>query len=105
MRSGEILTKNNMWRMKIPTEMTVALLAILGGAAKYIQDVLEGKDFKWKELFMHIIIGGISGYCMAQLAVGLGLGEGIQQFVSGSGGVMGLQSFFFAKRIIEKKIR
>jgi len=90
--------------MKFSADIVAVLLAVAGGVARYMQELLEGRRFVWVALLGHLFIGGFTGISMAKLAAIAGLGVDGQHLLSAWGGVVGLKAFDYIKTYLDKKL-
>lgn len=91
--------------MKLSIWVITATLAVFGGLARYLQQLMQGEEFKWLHLFAHLFIGGFTGVSMAKIAMVFGLGADGAHLIAAWGGVVGLKGFEFVQLLLEKKIK
>ena len=70
-------------------QLITATLAIMGGVAHYLHEVMKNKDKKFELLFFigHMFIGGFTGLSMAKLAAVLGMNQDSQHLFAAWDGV------------------
>jgi len=84
-------------------KVTAGLVAIVGGIARYLQQLMNDKEkFKWTHFFAHMLIGGFTGYSIANLAAYFTIDANLQLFLAGWGGAIGLKAFELVQRLAEK---
>lgn len=93
----------------IPVEVLYALVATLGGAARYVNSYTSGAPFKLSLLFGSAFVAGFSGYMFALLGVSLQMPQSMTFIMAGVGGFMGEQTLkfifeYFAEKVPTKKV-
>lgn len=83
-------------------EALYALLAIIGGAARYLSDYLKGKAFKIRHFLAHLVVSGFSGYVFGHLSSLIGLDGSLAVSIAGLGGFMGTRAVELIIKRIEK---
>ena len=83
-------------------ETAYAIIAIIGGAARYLSGYLKGKAFKSHHFIAHLFVSGFSGYVFAHLSNLIGLNSNSTFFIAGLGGFMGTQAIELIIRKLDK---
>ena len=76
----------------IPVEVLYAIVATIGGIARYLNAYATGTPFKGGILIAAAFVAGFSGYMFALLGVSLQMPESVTFIMAGVGGFMGEQT-------------
>lgn len=88
----------------IPVEAVGTALALLGSAAKYLNEWTGGKKFVWQHMIAKMIIGGFSGFMMLTAAKLLFPADSPMIGIAGGvGGIMGWDALLFISDWYVKK--
>lgn len=90
---------------KIPPEWVYALLAMVGGAARYLNMYLVTGKFQWGNLVANIIISGFSGFIFGLVANTMALPQTMSLVFAGVGGFMGSNALEFLSAQVTKRMR
>ncbi len=80
------------------------LVAVAGGLARYMNDLLNGKSFSVSALGANLIISGFCGFMFVQFAANWQMGDRFQAIAAGMGGFMGVEGVRLLQIIILRRL-
>lgn len=86
----------------LPIELAYALLALLGGCARYLNGYVNGQKFSLRIFFASAVVAGFSGYMFALLGESMSMPQPMLFMMAGVGGFFGEQSMKFLMEYITK---
>lgn len=86
-------------------EFALALLAGMGGVAKYLHQFVNGATFKLSVLLANVFISGFSGLMFAHMGRAYGLSQELLYVCAGVGGAAGWQAIEQAIEVIKGKLK
>lgn len=89
----------------IPIELMLSLVAIFGGAARYLSGYREGIPFKLGMFLASIFVSGFSGLIFGFLGISMNMPTPILFIMAGSGGFFADQTMKLVMEWISKRIK
>ncbi len=83
-------------------EAAYAVIAVVGGVARYLAGYLKGEQFNMTHFLAHAFVSGFSGYIFAHLSGLIGLDSNATFFIAGLGGFMGTKAIELIIKKIER---
>lgn len=81
-----------------------AILAVVGGIARYLNSYVQGGPFSFPMFVASTVVSGFSGYMFALIGVSISLPEPLLFVMAGTGGFFGDQALKFSFEWVSEKI-
>lgn len=85
-------------------EAAYAIIAVVGGVARYLAGYLKGEKFNIYHFGAHAFVSGFSGYIFAHLSGLIGLNSNSVFFIAGLGGFMGTKAIELIIKRVDKTV-
>lgn len=87
-----------------PIQYIYAVIAIVGGVARYLTGYKDGVPFKFSIFLASAVVAGFSGWMFAQMGISLRMSQEIVFIMAGTGGFMGEQTMKLIAEWLQAKI-
>jgi len=88
-----------------PPAVSAVMIAVAGGIAKYMNDIVQGKPFVLSVFLGNVFIAGFTGFMFFQFAESVGMNDKMQSMFSGIGGFMGVEGLRFIQNILLRRFQ
>jgi len=89
----------------LPIEFLYAVVAILGGVARYLNSFVTGHPFNMAMFAASAFVAGFSGFMFALVGDSLHLPSPMPYILAGVGGFFGEQTMKLIMEIVQKKVK
>ena len=86
----------------IPVQVVYAVIAIVGGCARYLNSFVTGTPFKFTVFLASAFVAGFSGYMFAELGQSMQLTSQFIFMMAGVGGFFGEQTMKYIMEYLTK---
>lgn len=86
-------------------ELVYGIIAVLGGAARYLNSYAQGKPFKFGIFVASAFVAGFSGWMFALLGISVAMPQPMIFMMAGVGGFFGDQTLNLIMEVVKKKTR
>jgi len=86
-------------------ELVYGIVAVLGGAARYLNSYAQGKPFKFSIFVASAFVAGFSGWMFALLGISVAMPQPMVFMMAGVGGFFGEQTLKLIMEVVKKKTR
>ncbi len=87
----------------VPVEILYAVVAIVGGIARYLNSFILGQKFRFSIFLASAVVAGFSGFMFALLGQTMAFPSTMVHIMAGVGGFMGDQTLKFLMEYITNK--
>jgi hypothetical protein len=89
----------------VPLEYLIAVLAVFGGVARYLNGYINGKGFKFSIFVSSVIVSGFGGLMFGLLGSSMDLPVVMVSMMSGMGGYFSEQTLKFVYELVRGKVK
>jgi H+/gluconate symporter-like permease len=89
----------------VPLEILIAILAIFGGVARYLNGYINGRGFKLSIFISSVIVSGFGGLMFGLLGSSMDLPIVMVSMMSGMGGYFSEQTLKFVYEVVKGKTK
>lgn len=86
-------------------QIIIAIIATLGGIARYLNDYMNGAKFVLLMFVVNAIVSCFTGLIFGLLATGWGLDQHYVWAISGIGGSWGFHGIVFLRQVIAAQVK
>lgn len=89
---------------KIPIEILLSLVAVIGGIARYMKGYTDGTPFRLSMFLASVFASGFAGYMFGVVGISMALPQPMLFVMAGAGGFFADQTMKLVLELVRRKI-